>query len=99
MSRAARLSIVIVVTASLVQTACAGPFQFSTGDPDGKIATASRPSAAGSFEIESADDFLLAQETLIQSATFAGLIPTGLSASDISQVIVEIYRVFPNDSD
>lgn len=32
----------------------ATPFFFSTGDPDGKIATATRPESAGKFEIESA---------------------------------------------
>jgi hypothetical protein len=39
--------------------AAADPFFFSTGTPDGKIATASRPSTGAPFEIESADDFVL----------------------------------------
>src|SRR5215470_14202389 len=40
--------------------AMATPFTFSTGDPDGKIATATRPETVGSkIEIESADDFVL----------------------------------------
>jgi hypothetical protein len=68
---------------------------FSTGVPDGKIATASRPDAAG-FEIESADDFVLTHGTSITDATFTGLIPSGAKATS---VIVEIYRVFPRDSD
>jgi PEP-CTERM motif len=72
------------------------PFFFSTGDTDGKIATATRPDSAGKFEIESADDFVLTHSTSITSATFTGLIPTGASAS---QVVVEIYRVFPALSD
>jgi PEP-CTERM motif len=72
------------------------PFFFSTGDTDGKIATATRPESAGKFEIESADDFVLTHSTSITSATFTGLIPTGASAS---QVVVEIYRVFPALSD
>src|SRR5271156_6817721 len=70
-------------------------YSFSTGDPDGKIATASRPDTAG-FEIESADDFVLTHSTSITDATFTGLIPTGAKATSI---IVEIYRVFPRDSD
>jgi hypothetical protein len=37
-------------------------------------------------------------QTSIQSATFTGLIPTGVSLSSISDVHIEIYRVFPNDS-
>ena len=32
---------------------------FSTGDPDGRLASASRPESAGKFEIESGDDFVL----------------------------------------
>jgi len=76
--------------------AAADPFLFSTGSPDGKIATASRPGTAGVFEIESADDFVVtAPTTVLDSATFTGLVPTGSSVSD---VVVEIYRVFPNDS-
>jgi hypothetical protein len=68
---------------------------FNTGNPDGKIATASRPDTAG-FEIESADDFVLTHSTSITDATFTGLIPTGASPT---KVVVEIYRVFPKDSD
>jgi len=79
--------------------ALAGPFFFSTGDPDGKMATASRPSSAGKIEIESADDFVLTLPTVLTSATFTGLLPTGIPLSDIVDVRVEIYRVFPADSD
>ena len=78
----------------------ATPFFFSTGNVDGLIATASRPSSAGKIEIESADDFIVgAGNTLtLTSATFQGLIPTGASLSSIGTVRVEIYRVFPADS-
>jgi hypothetical protein len=76
-------------------SAVAAPFFFSTGDPDGLIATASRPDSAGKIEIESADDFVLASPTTITNATFTGLVPLGSTAID---VIVEIYRVFPKDS-
>jgi hypothetical protein len=71
-------------------------YSFSTGDPDGLMATASRPDSAGKFEIESADDFVLTTTTSITSATFTGLL-TG--DGSVSNVRVEIYRVFPNDSD
>jgi PEP-CTERM motif len=71
------------------------PF-FSTGNPDGKIATASRPASAGKFEIESADDFVLTHSTSITSATFTGLL-TGTNPT-VGEVRVEIYRVFPADS-
>jgi hypothetical protein len=79
--------------------AAATPFFFSTGDPDGKMATASRPSTGGKFEIESADDFVLTQPTSITNATFTGLLTGGATVADIGQVVVEIYRVFPKDSD
>jgi hypothetical protein len=71
-------------------------YSFSTGDPDGLMATASRPDSAGKFEIESADDFVLTTTTSITSATFTGLL-TG--DGSVSNVRVEIYRVFPSDSD
>jgi len=78
----------------------AAPFVFSTGNPDGLMATATRPASAGKFEIESADDFVLTgpTSTSINSATFTGLIPLGTTLSDIGEVKVEIYRVFPADS-
>ena len=74
----------------------AGPFFFSTGNPDGLIATASRPDSAGKFEIESADDFVLTSATTLTSATFVGLLAGGATVGEIR---VEIYRVFPKDSD
>jgi hypothetical protein len=78
----------------LAVPAVADPFFFSTGNTDGKIATASRPATAGKFEIESADDFAITSPTLITSATFTGLV-TGTNPT-IGQVVVEIYEVFPN---
>ena len=79
--------------------AAATPFFFSTGSPDGKMATASRPASAGKFEIESADDFVLTQSTSLTNATFTGLLTGAAPVADIRQVVVEIYRVFPKDSD
>ena len=77
-------------------------FNFSTGNPDGKMATASRPSSTGNPEIESADDFLLTSPTELTSATFTGLVPTGSivsgAGSVVEQVVVEIYLVFPQNS-
>jgi len=78
--------------------AAATPFTFSTGNPDGKMATATRPASAGKFEIESAADFALTGSTSITSATFTGLLK-GATVANIGKVRVEIYRVFPADSD
>lgn len=74
-------------------------FNFSTGNPDGLVATGSRPSSAGKIEIETGDDFLLGAHTKITHATFIGLLTGGASVSDIGQVVTEMYRVFPKDSD
>jgi hypothetical protein len=76
----------------------ADTFVFNTGNPDGLMATATRPESAGKFEIETGDDFVLTQQTLITGAAFTGLIPSGASISDIKNVVVEVYRVFPADS-
>jgi hypothetical protein len=88
-----------LVACTLVGPARAGStYYFSTGNPDGLMAMASRPSSAGKIEIEAADDFVLTGLTSITSATFVGLLPSGGSLSDILDVRVEIYRVFPHDS-
>jgi hypothetical protein len=97
----ARFSIalsLLAVIALPVPARAGSTFFFSTGDPDGKMAMASRPSSAGKTEIEAADDFVLTSPTSITSATFTGLLPTNASLSDITDVRVEIYRVFPLDS-
>lgn len=88
--RAVTLSLGLVSTAALP-----APFFLSTGNPDGRIATGSRPAGPGMLEVESADDFILSQSTSITSATFTGLLPSGFSITDVR---VEIYRVFPQDS-
>src|SRR3984957_15162086 len=94
---AASAAIALLALAS-AQPAPAVPF-FSTGNPDGLMATATRPDTGAPSEIESADDFVLSTGTSITSATFTGLIPVGVALSDVKNVVVEIYRVFPADSD
>ena len=84
----------------LVSGASAASFSFSTGNPDGKIATLSRPASPGKIQTETADDFIIVSNTtLIRQATFTGLIPAGAPLSSALNVEVEIYHVFPNDSD
>src|SRR5579885_1735059 len=70
---------------------------FSTGSPDGLMAAATRPDLDGKIEIETGDDFLFANPVHITSATFTGLI-TGTTPT-VGEVVVEIYRIFPLDSD
>jgi hypothetical protein len=74
-------------------------FQFSTGKPDGLIATASRPASLGKPETETADDFILPTHTKLKDATFTGILTGGATVADVGRITVDIYRVFPNDSD
>ena len=80
--------------------ASAVPFHFSTGDVTNLIATASRPDSSFGKEIESADDFILSTTTSINHLSFTGLLVGGnLGNVDLTKTVIEIYRVFPNDSD
>jgi hypothetical protein len=94
-----RLAGAVLVAGALCGPARAGDLFISTGDPDGKMATATRPSGNGKIEIETGDDFILGIKSQITNVSFTGLLTgTNVSTSDISQVVVEIYRVFPLDS-
>src|SRR5262245_34663986 len=81
----------------MTSAAALADFSFSTGNPDGLIATASRPPSAGKIETETADDFMITQQTQLTTATFVGLL-TGTGSLSFPRVTVDIYRVFPNDS-
>jgi hypothetical protein len=87
--------LVAVVVLCCPSAAGAAVFSFSTGNPDGKMAMASRPDSSGKPEIEAADDFVLSAQTAITHATFTGLLPT---SGSVQAVDLEIYRVFPLDS-
>ena len=94
------LSLAMLLTIGLLTAipAAADSLLINTGSPDGLIAMASRPEAPGKIEIEAADDFILSGATNVTGGSFVGLLPSGASLSSISQVVVEIYRVFPKDS-
>jgi len=79
--------------------ASADAFSFTTGSPDGRIGTLSRPASAGMVQTETADDFILSECVLINQATFTGLLPIGTPPASITRVEVEFYHVFPVDSD
>lgn len=79
--------------------AWADHFSFSTGSPDGKLGALSRSAGAQGLETETADDFVLTQATVVSGATMHGLLPAGAGASSVARVEVEIYHVFPLDSD
>jgi hypothetical protein len=89
-----------LAVASLASTpAVADPFFFSTGNADGQLGALSRRPSPGKIETETADDFLLQQTTAITKATITGLISAGTPLQSISNVEVELYHIFPLDSD
>lgn len=68
--------------------------------PNDSIAIATRPDTSGLFEIEAADDFVLGSQTIINSASFIGILVPGTGgAPSIDDIVAEMYRVFPLDSD
>jgi hypothetical protein len=97
MSRSLALKILLTIGLCAPIPAAADSLLINTGSPDGLIAMASRPGSPGG-EIEAADDFILSGATSVTGGSFVGLLPSGASLSSISQVVVEIYRVFPQDS-
>ena len=74
------------------------PFFFSTGSVTNAIGMASRPDVGGKTEIEAADDFMTTAPTTVTSATFTGVVTSLTAPSTIGEIVVEIYRVFPADS-
>jgi hypothetical protein len=89
----------VAVGVGLVTPAWAEPFFFSTGTPDGRLGALSQPAGSGTPETETGDDFILTETTSITQATIIGLIPSGTPLASIENVEVEIYHVFPGDSD
>ena len=92
------VGLVVAIGALAPPGARADAFSFTTSTPDGRIGLASRPDTGGVLEIEAADDFILAVGTRLTGGSFYGLLPAGVSASDVASVRAEIYRVFPKDS-
>jgi hypothetical protein len=95
----ARMALTSILALWLATPACADIFSFSTGTPDGLLGALSQPTAPGTLETETADDFILSQATFISGAVIVGLIPPGTPLANISNVEVEVYHVFPTDSD
>src|SRR5690349_2310220 len=83
----------LLLTASLAFPAAV---IFDNDHPNNNIGVAT---GVSNIEHETGDDFLLGGQTSIISATFTGLFLAGQSVPTASDVAVEIYRVFPLDSD
>src|SRR6516162_10225633 len=92
------IALALLVPLSFAPSVNAGPFFFSTGNPDGLIATLSRQASAGKLETETADDFVTTVGTAITNATFTGLLVGGATTANIKNVEIELYHVFPIDS-
>ena len=100
MKKVKKLLIVILSALMLVAMPLwADTFFFETGSPDGKLGALSRRPTPGKVETETADDFALAETTVIKTAVITGLIPLGTPLENIKDVEVEVYHVFPADSD
>src|SRR5262249_6377329 len=95
------LLVAAAVTAGvwLATPAWADPFFFSTGGPDGLLGALCQPADCAHLETETADDLILTETTSIAQATITGLIPSGTSLANISNVEIEVYHRFPEDSD
>src|SRR5262245_61472532 len=91
-----RIALMCVACLAFPTIASASSILYNNDFPLNLMASASTPSGNGFIEHESADDFILTSANLITSATFTGLVPAGAT---IQQLVVEIYRVFPADSD
>ena len=85
--------------AMLAAPALADTVIYNNLTPNNFMAIATRPESAGKFEIEAGDDFLVSGgEASVNSASFTGLIVPGTGTPSITGLVVEIYRVFPADS-
>jgi len=90
----------VLPAAMLLGMSVKGDVIYNNLTPNNAMAIASRPGAAGVLEIEAADDFLLGSSTIINSASLVGLLVSATGAPlSVSDVTIEIYRVFPTDSD
>src|SRR5256885_11318962 len=97
-----RISVTVLTLAFAAYFAAAARadrFSISTGSPDGNLGALSRPAGSQGLETETADDFVLTRATVVSGATMHGLIPAGAPVSGVGRVEVEIYHVFPLDSD
>jgi len=68
----------------------------NTGNTDGKLERCRASASVNKLETETADDFVLDQTTVLTGATITGLVTTSLA--NISNVEIEMYHRFPQDS-
>src|SRR5215471_20905887 len=98
-SRGSLIGIALALTVCLATPLWAAPFFFTTGTPNGLLGALSQRPSPGRIETETADDFFLTTTTVLTHATIFGLLPVGTPLGNIRNVEVEIYHIFPLDSD
>jgi hypothetical protein len=85
--------------AAMLEMPAIGAVIYNNLTPNNLMAIATRPETGGGFEIEAGDDFVLSSQTLINSVSFVGLVVPGTGGTpSISDLVMEMYRVFPLDS-
>jgi hypothetical protein len=87
-----------LIFSMLLPPLVSGATIYNNLTPNNLMAVATRPDTSA-FEIEAADDFVLNSPTNITSASFVGLVVPGSGLPNVSQIVIEMYRVFPLDSD
>jgi hypothetical protein len=86
-------------TFATLVTPAIGATVYNNLTPNNQMAIATNPGSPGTFEIEAGDDFFLGSQTIINSASFVGLMVPGTGGTPaISGIVAEMYRVFPLDS-
>jgi hypothetical protein len=98
-SKATLIAAALALSVCLTTPLWASTFFFATGTPNGLLGALSRRPSPGKIETETADDFLLQETTVITHATIFGLLPVGTPLDNIRDVEVEVYNIFPADSD
>ncbi|PYL83036.1 MAG: PEP-CTERM sorting domain-containing protein [Verrucomicrobia bacterium] len=93
-----KLILLTLLSTSFIAARIDAQVIYNNDFPTDQMAAATRPESGSQFEIEAADDFLLPTGARVTGATFTGLVPQQFNLSNIGNVVVEIYRVFPNDS-
>jgi hypothetical protein len=83
----------------MLATSAFGASIYNNLTPNNLMAVATRPDSPSGFEIEAADDFFLGSQTIVNTASFVGVLVPGTGGTPtISQIVAEMYRVFPLDS-
>jgi len=97
--RARVISIAVLGLSAMLAGSASGSVIYNNLTPSNVIGIATRPDVGGAFEIEAGDDFVATSSVSITSASFVGLeVPGSSGLPAVQDVVVEIYRVFPDDS-